>query len=488
MRLFHFRIIFLLSFTGSYTLLKGQNTKLLDSLRNVIKLHPNDTSGVSALNQLAKTYWLFKPDSALPILRTSIWIAKKIKNKKWISGTLLFEAYTLGTLEKYDSALMLYKNAAEIAHEGKYFRNEGMSLSGIGNIYNASGDYNLALPFYMRALAAFDKTGDSVGIAQTYNSLGSLFESQGDYKLSLNYHFKALAIKEKKSSKSAIAMSYNNIGNVYSSLKDYRKALAFHLRALALRKEINHLSGMASSYVNIGIAYMKLNNISEGITFQEKAFEIYKQINDHYGMITSSLNMGTFYGKNKQYEKAGQFLFFAEEKIKLWNYKELELSILHALYDYYNATGDYKKALQYHVLHGQLKDSVFNTEKAATLNKLNTQYQTEKKENENKLLQKENELSARTIRQQKITFYLVAAALLLSLLFGISIFRGYHQKRKANLLILQQKAEVERQKHLVEEKQKELIDSITYARRIQRSLLTSEKYIEKCLKQRINNN
>ena len=44
-----------------------------------------------------------------------------------------------------------------------------------------------------------------------------------------------------------------------------------------------------------------------------------------------------------------------------------------------------------------------------------------------------------------------------------------------------QKKEVEQQKQLVEENQKEIIDSITYARRIQSSLLPSEKYIEKSL-------
>ena len=36
---------------------------------------------------------------------------------------------------------------------------------------------------------------------------------------------------------------------------------------------------------------------------------------------------------------------------------------------------------------------------------------------------------------------------------------------------------IEKQKHIVEEKQKEILDSIHYASRIQRALLTNEKYI-----------
>ena len=40
---------------------------------------------------------------------------------------------------------------------------------------------------------------------------------------------------------------------------------------------------------------------------------------------------------------------------------------------------------------------------------------------------------------------------------------------------------IERQKDIVVEKQKEILDSIYYAEKIQKALITSEKYIEKTL-------
>jgi hypothetical protein len=48
-----------------------------------------------------------------------------------------------------------------------------------------------------------------------------------------------------------------------------------------------------------------------------------------------------------------------------------------------------------------------------------------------------------------------------------------------------QKAEkqLSEQKKLIEEKQKEILDSIRYARRIQRSLLPTEKYISRAISQ-----
>ena len=62
---------------------------------------------------------------------------------------------------------------------------------------------------------------------------------------------------------------------------------------------------------------------------------------------------------------------------------------------------------------------------------------------------------------------------------GIMITRAYQQKNKANKIITLQKKETERQKEIVQAKQKEILDSIRYAKRIQQSLMPTEKYIER---------
>ena len=55
------------------------------------------------------------------------------------------------------------------------------------------------------------------------------------------------------------------------------------------------------------------------------------------------------------------------------------------------------------------------------------------------------------------------------------------EKNKLEQTVQERTAEVNEQKHLLEVKNKEIIDSITYAKRIQQSLLPTEKYIERVL-------
>ena len=79
----------------------------------------------------------------------------------------------------------------------------------------------------------------------------------------------------------------------------------------------------------------------------------------------------------------------------------------------------------------------------------------------------------------------VCIILIAVLIFSFFIYRALKLNKHQTKIISEQKELVEKQKEEVEERQKEILDSIYYARRIQRSLLTSEKYIDKNLKRLI---
>ena len=108
-------------------------------------------------------------------------------------------------------------------------------------------------------------------------------------------------------------------------------------------------------------------------------------------------------------------------------------------------------------------------------------YKNQKKQLQIENLNKENEIKEVKLEQQTAktqNLYILSALLLIVI---ATIFIGYKNKQKANELILEQKREVEFQKAIVDGKQKEILDSIHYAKRIQQSLLPKDKYIEKNL-------
>jgi serine phosphatase RsbU (regulator of sigma subunit) len=72
----------------------------------------------------------------------------------------------------------------------------------------------------------------------------------------------------------------------------------------------------------------------------------------------------------------------------------------------------------------------------------------------------------------------VGGLLIVSLL-AFFIFKGLKNQRQANAIIIKQKEEVHKQKEIIEEHQKETIDSINYAKKIQYALLAQDDLLKR---------
>ncbi len=116
----------------------------------------------------------------------------------------------------------------------------------------------------------------------------------------------------------------------------------------------------------------------------------------------------------------------------------------------------------------------------------NLEINGQKSEIEKQLLDKrikENEIQAKSLllkedQNQKNNLYLIIAG---TILITLGSLFAFFRQRKLKQQVNSQKNEAEFQKQLVETKHKEITDSMEYAKRIQQSLMPTEKYIDKNL-------
>ncbi len=132
---------------------------------------------------------------------------------------------------------------------------------------------------------------------------------------------------------------------------------------------------------------------------------------------------------------------------------------------------------------------------AGQLAELATKYETAKKEKEISILQKDKELNDVKIqakdveissREKTITYFIfaiIAFGLLTVFVIRSNILRKKSNKelKKQKDIIVSQKEEVINQKHLIEEKHREITDSINYAERIQRSFIATKEILDENL-------
>jgi len=266
-------------------------------------------------------------------------------------------------------------------------------------------------------------------------------------------------------------------------MDNYDSAVHFYQKALYLRQKVGDKKGIAASYHNIAICLKSKENFKAAEENYKMAIEIQESINDADGLALSYINMGKLYFDVGKYKESIVSLNKALRVSQELNYLDNLQDTHEALYEAYVKTGDAKKALFHHVHYTALKDSLINTAQAQEFTRIAMQHSFDKQTAAGRIEQeKKDVLAAQEKRLQRIILLAISGFGLLVLGFAIFAYRSFLQKKKANNEILRQKQEVELQKHLVENKQKEILDSIHYARRIQSSLLASEKYIERSLK------
>ncbi len=414
---------------------------------------------------------------------------------------------------------------------------------GINGLINVSlGNFAEALKNHFASLEIRKQIGDLKGVVACQNNIGLVHVDQGNYSDALKVYFSALKLAESIDYKSAVAMVHNNIGMVYANQGNVEDALKYCFIALKMKQELGDRVGMISTYNCIATAYYMANDFAKSLENFTASLKLSQELGDQQSAASLYMNIGACYYAEGQREKdplqrrkkyeaslenfssslnaklevggkpgiAGCYVDIATLLIELKKYDEAEdylkkgrdLAIEIGYKDYAknafqlltvvdSIKGNYKAAYEDHKMYVLYSDSLNNEETRKQAIQSQMTYDFEKKEAvaqaENKIeLENQNALAEEKSRKQKVVLFLVAGGLVLVLLFAGFIFRSLRVTRKQKDVIEEQKntvelqkLEVENQKHIVEEHQKDIIDSIRYARRIQGSLLPTEKYIER---------
>lgn len=440
------------------------------------------------LAENAKALWYYQ--KALPV-------CKAAGDKKILSSLYIGMGNIHKNTSSYFEALDNYNIALKLAKAVNYQKDISAAYNNIGIVYTDLGNYPEALKNYFASLNIKTIINDKLGEADSYNNVGLIYMYQLDFKKALKYLTKTLKSYEKLKDSTAMSISYNNIGLAHQRLKNYEKALHHFEIGLALNLKTNNPFQISTSYNNLSTVYnnlgemakdptIKMDYFDKALACSQKAYEMREAIGDRSGMAISSVNLGISYVNHNKFKEARKWFEKAlqiatEIRHKAWIKHSYE-----QLYLLDSVSGNFKSAFENHRLSEIYTDSIDNEETRKETFKNQLVYEFEKKEaiaqmSHQKKLKHSKAVALEKSRQRNLILVFAIAGIGLVFIFAMVILRSLRKTRKQQLLIEEQKLEVERQKNLVDAKQKELMDSIYYARRIQFALLPNKKYIEKHL-------
>ncbi|HXD92261.1 MAG TPA: tetratricopeptide repeat protein [Bacteroidia bacterium] len=454
-----------------------------DSVQHLLKTDKEDTTKLKHLIYLC---WTFRSigsyDTALIYGKQSLTLANKLGYKRGLGKAYSTIGNVYHDLSNYPLALDYYLKALKLYQDVGYQNGIGSSYTNIGLVYYYQANYPKALEFYLKDLKIRTDCNDKVGMATCYGNIGLVYTDQSDYTKALDYYLKALQINQTIDEKKGIADCYLNIGIVYHYQSHYKEALNYYLKSLKMNQDLSDKQGAGTCYTNIGNVYSDTHDYTKALEYYLKDLQLKESIGDQQGAAVCYSNMGGLYFDTKDFKNAIQYSSKCLQISKQIGYTEGQRIAYENLARAYGKTNNYNEAYQCEVAFKQLTDSIFNADNSKQLGDMKTKFEVEKKEGELKLKSEAAELiNNQEKKQQQFIIYAVVFVLVIVFVFSGFLFRRFKITQKQKHIIQLQKDEVSRQKHLVEEHQKEIIDSITYAKRLQQAILPADAEIKKHL-------
>jgi len=411
---------------------------ILDSCLNSFSLAKDDTSKIIALNFICDN------------LVSDVWSDYQIIQYKLIEDVLQ------GVITEKE------RNVIELI--------KGGSLNNLGLYYEFQvGNTSKALEFYLKALTLFEKLKDEMGKAMMLNRIGTIYTSQDNIEKGFEYYQQSLSIYQKLNEHQQISNPLNNLGSYYKDKEDYSTALNYYEQSLLIDIKNKNQQGIATVQSNIGGIYVVQEKYSQALIVFIKGLKISEELGDKNLIALLLNNIGQIYYLQGDYKSAYFNVSSALKIAKEANYLGRINASSFLLSQIYNAQKDPENALKMYKIYTYTKDSMTNKSIKIDAIKQQSKYEYEKQK------AVDDAINDKQKQKQEIITYAIGFGLTLVLIFLIFVFNRLQVTRKQKIIIEGAHKELS-------EKNKEILDSITYAKRIQNAILPTDNLVKELLK------
>ena len=293
------------------------------------------------------------------------------------------------------------------------------------------GDYEKGFNTAFEALRSVGDQDDK-NVGWHYFALGVFYFDTKDLNNSLLYYQKAREVFLKYDYAYGAARATNGIATACIYLHREDEATTLLEYAAGIYRHLGHYAGLSRAVNDMALIEKNRRNFERSIALFKETIELRKEINHIQGLATSLTELGEIYLWQEDFAKAEEFLLHALDLSYQASAKQKSMRIHKLLYDMHKKFGHTEKALGHFEQYYDLKTQLMGDEANNNIKRLQTQFEKQKSEQEAEIERLRN----------------------------VELKKAYE---------------------VIEQRNKDIHDSIHYASRIQRSLIPTDKVIQKIL-------
>ena len=496
-----------------------QSEDFFDSLLRQAAEADSDTSKAKIYVEISAL--VNDPDTIIKYGKLAIEIAQRYDDK-W---TLMASYDNIGWAQYYnmqfDDAVESYTQSIRYATElgDKHFI--GATSLSLGNVYYELSDISKMWDAYYRSLDTFTELKDTGNICIVTRTIGQSFASVGMYKSAQEQYHKSLNLSIEMHDTVQMAYDYRNIGETYLQQFGERKSQMALQGIITAKKYLKIAERMmpdfdndyvtaerVGNYISLADCYVKLAKLQgnrEYIDSCRHYLKLFTQNNlsETEGYLLASQTEADMLMLEGKHTQAIPILSDALQYAIDEGSEHNEMSISKRLSECYEHAGDKAKALDALKLHYDLQLKITNE---TEMRRASEYFAQQEIKDEKERIEQERILNEeRRQRQRAINIALLVIITMMTVIVFL-VYKAFRQKRRSNealmgknAMLAQQKEEIATQNDALREKSEEIAsqrdllatqkeslartnrqmrDSITYAQRIQRTVITSQEEMD----------
>jgi len=365
------------------------------------------------------------------------------------AGVMLNMGILYKNMDKPKLSLEQYENAYSIFEADSHKIEMSSCLSNIGNYYFVLSNYQVALEYYIQALEIKESEIDESSskyykVANNLTSIALVQANLKQYDAAIKNYRQAYAINVKKGNLRGISRTTSKMADLFSYLMEYDSAIYYSNKCIETSKVIGNKRELSLGYSSICRVYYKMGLSKLALRNAFKSLEIQQEIQYSRGIYVNFMSIGEIYLDQGHYNTALIYFKKAENLSEIIEDKSLESNVQSGMATAYGYLKNYEKAYAHSMLYAQLTDSIFEENNSEELARMQTIYETNKKEKEILILNAEKAEQELLVRNQKAELTIqrlitigILVFLLILVMVSFLLFNRYKLKQKA------EKAELE---------------------------------------------
>jgi len=385
-----------------------------------------------------------------------------------------------------------------------------------GEAYLDTGRYALALACFIQAAEYFEKTDNSRPLGAAYMFMAQTYNKQENHENEKLYLQQAIGIFEQERDSSSLGYALHNLGYANYSSGQYDSALFVYSKILDLYKDLSNPNETYAYFVcigNLGLVYSGLSDIDQAEKYLLAAIDTLTGLGDNYATPEFMIEYANILRQKGEIKQA---ISYASRAFKIAVDPDYERDASRLLAELYKISGRFDSAFYYQSQYIVANDSIKNIENVQKMADLRTQFEVGKKQDEVDAL---NKIKLRN------NLIIIGLAIILILAIGLvttyynslkrsreltraleerrillenqstelkvkndKILRANEELTVLNEAISMQNAQIsEANEELtvlneaISKQRNEILDSITYAKKIQAAMLPPEQYFNEIL-------